>query len=158
MKRKRRYISYGAVIALVLVLSAWFALGLPKPRAYVTSGLVESQEPGIYLPDVFFTVNYTGPGYGNFSYVVTYNSTEGSVRAQRSPVLLSQGYPFTFTLFESWPTNGTLMTRIQVYMNASPSDHRLIYDRTIYLTESGGRYGPVTTDALVVAPYLALLP
>jgi hypothetical protein len=145
LRRKQKYIPYGAVLALVLVLSAWLALSLPSPHAYVTSGLVESQEPGIYLPDVYFMLNYTGPGYGNFSYIVTYNSTDGSVRSQSSPVLLAQGYAFKFTLFESWPRKGTLMTRIQVYMNTPPSGHRLVYDRTIYLTESGGKYGPATT-------------
>lgn len=147
LRKKRGIISYGAVLALVLVLSAWFVLDLPKPHAYVSSGLVESQQPGIYLPDVYFAINYTGPGYGSFTYVITYNSTDGSVRSQSSPVLLSQGYPFTFTLFESWPSSGTLMARVQVYMNAPPSDHMLIYERTIYLTEDGGRYGPATSNA-----------
>lgn len=98
---------------------------------------MEGQDPGIYLPDVFFTVNYTGPGHGNFSYVVTYNTTDGKVRVQHSPLLVSPPYPFTYALFEQWPTNSALSARIQVFVGAPSGGYRLVYDRTIYLTRSG---------------------
>ncbi len=138
MRRRRRALPYAAVATVVLVASAWFVVSLFQTRAYVTSGLVESQRPGIYLPEVYFEVNYTGLGYGSFAYSVAYNTTGGRVLDQSASILVSHEYPFLYTLFEAWPANGTLYVTIQVYRGLSPSGQLPIYQRTVYLTGAGG--------------------
>jgi hypothetical protein len=138
LRRRRRTLAYAAVAAVALVASAWFVTGLFQTNAYVTSGLVESQSPGIYLPEVYFEVNYTGLGDGSFAYTVAYNTTGGNVQEQSASILVSHGYPFLYTLFESWPANGTLYVTIHVYGNPTPSGREQIYQRTVYLTSADG--------------------
>lgn len=120
------------VVALVLALIV-VPEQLSSQRAVFHSGLVESDFPGFYLPAIFFSVNYTGFGFGHYNYVVTYNTTtDGLVHSNRQELTLRPHSPFKYSLFLSqWPHKGSLYVHIEIFQGTN--QNKLAYQRTIFL-------------------------
>jgi hypothetical protein len=100
-----------------------FNISYPAPTTYI---------PGSSPPNLYLQINYTGPGVGSFYYVVTYNSSSGSVVAGQGAVLVSPLSPYTAYFIIGVPTNTIVVANAQVFSN-SASSHSLLFTKSVSL-------------------------
>lgn len=123
-----------AVVAVLVGLSAFgsqsaneeaFAFNIywPSPSNYYS---------GVAPPNVYLRINYTGPNVGNYTYIVTYNSSSGAEIAARGNVLVSRLSPFTAYGLIPVPPGAIVTAKAEVYRGAV-SQHNLIYFKSIQL-------------------------
>ena len=89
--------------------------------------------PGQESPDVYLSINYTGVGYGSFTYVLAYSPGNGSSSVQSGNVLVKADQPFTYYLYLAPPAGAAASLRVQVYRGNSEAPSALVYQRTIGL-------------------------
>jgi hypothetical protein len=134
--RIRMYLPYLVVAAVTtsLVLSAAaayrtndqtfaFSVYWPPPSSYY---------PGASPPNVYLVINYTGPGTGNYTYVIGYESASSFVVVAEGEVMVSNLSPFTAYASVPLPPNSSLVVQAEVYRGAAaPQD--LVYSRSVTL-------------------------
>ena len=121
-----------AVVALTLVSglltttsgsrsSYAFNVYWPAPSSYV---------PGDTPPNVYLQINYTGPGMGNFTYIIYYNSTAGGRVVSQGTVLVSKLSPFTAFAIIPVTVQGGVSATGEIFSN-SPTRGDLVYTKSI---------------------------
>jgi hypothetical protein len=136
-----RLVAVVGPLSLLLLLTVFLAPSLSPGRVSVVSGYVQSDLPGIYLPAVYFLVNYTGLGAAHLYYTVTYNSTSDGPQVQSADILVSAASHFTYYLFLSWPDRGVIAIHIQVCQGQLQPRCAQIFASTLYLRSSQGHAG-----------------
>lgn len=123
----------GAVLVVVAFVSA-LASESQGPALSVRLGTLAepSPFPGETLPNVYFVLNYTGHGIGNYTYVLTYWAG-GVLERQSQNLLLRSHIPFTFYLSDplAGQTNTTL--RLEVYSGPTTSPVDRVYQGSLAL-------------------------
>jgi hypothetical protein len=127
------YVIVAAVLSIVVISAvdsgqssrATFAFNVfwPAPTSYA---------PGVIPPNIFLRINFTGPGVGNYSYSITYDSGSGSIQASQGNVLVSHVSPFTAYLYIPL-SRGTTTSVTAVVYEGSPSEHKILYTKTLEL-------------------------
>ena len=132
--RKLIPVTVAAVVLLVILavaLSSYdqggqsiaFSAYWPPPSTYV---------PGSTPPTAYLEINYTGPGVGNFTYFISYNSSEGTVMSGHGSALVSGLAPFRVFAFIPVPANTVVVARAAVYRGLALPQN-LLYNRSIAL-------------------------
>lgn len=124
------------LVAFVAVLCIGLGLlvssGLSKGPVTVVAGIL-SPPPnfaGADSPNVFFTISYSGAGFGNYTYAISYNSTGGSYSNSEN-VLVRSGTPFTYNLYVPSQAGSVSMVNISVYAGNSQAPSELIFQKTL---------------------------
>ena len=95
----------------------------PAPASYT---------PGTLPPTAYLQINYTGPGVGSYSYLVTYNSTSGTAVAANGTALVAQGAPFRAYVYIAIPANGVVVAHVVVFGTLTHDGH-VMYSKDIGL-------------------------
>ena len=120
-----RYMPAAVIAVVLLAIAASVVAGhskveldvsfqpfFPQPTSYT---------PGVSQSNVLLMINYTGPGTGGYSYVVTYNSSAGTQVAGRGVVSLPGGTSSSaFFLIPIAPT-GTVLAKAQIFKGGEAS-------------------------------------
>ena len=116
-----------AVIAIALIASS------TMQSVTISAGTLSPTMPipGQESPDVYLSINYTGVGFGGFTYVLTYSPGNGSSSTQSGNVLVKAEQPFTYYLYIAPPAGAPATLRVQVYRGGSAAPSALVYDKTI---------------------------
>ena len=125
-----------SVVVGVIILLAFSAAGYffgvresfefkalrPNPSS-VTQGSTPS--------DVFLQINFTSPGTGNFTYIVTYNTSHGEEIAGEGNILVSHLSPATAYFYI--PLNGDpVIVQAEVFKGAATSQN-LVFSKNVTL-------------------------
>jgi hypothetical protein len=86
---------------------------------------------GQELPNVFLRINYTGHGFGNFTYFVSYNITGSRTLIQSGNVLVGPFVPYTYYLLVPHPAQGYSVVKIDVYLGSRNAGSGPVYENTI---------------------------
>jgi hypothetical protein len=131
--RPRRWLPLAVVLVVILLIASnavsslqsnhesfAFNVNWPTPSAYV---------PGTTPPSAYLEINYTGPGEGNYTYTISYNSSSGVVAYQES-ALVSSVAPFRDYIFINTPPNETVVVTVQVF-GGSESQGQLLFTKSV---------------------------
>lgn len=134
-RRARRFVREHATAASAVVVLFCFAAflgalaeGSSKGSVAVTSGVLSPPPsfPGENFPNVYFQINYTGPGDGGYTYTVDCIRA-GVPFTQTGYVLVRSGSPFAYYLYDPPPQQGFGTVSISVYSGASVQPSKLVY-------------------------------
>ena len=82
-------------------------------------------------PNVFFTINYTGIGFGNYTYMISYNTTGGGTYTNFENILVRTGSPFTYYLYVPSQSGSISVVHVDVYRGNSRAAPELIFQKTL---------------------------
>jgi hypothetical protein len=94
----------------------------PSPTAY----------PSSVPPNVALRINYTGHGYGDYAYLITYNTTQGMQTASTGDAYVSPLSPFTAYAWIPVPANSIVVVQAVVY-RGTPTPQNLVFRKTLSL-------------------------
>ena len=107
-----------AIAASVVVSHSKVELGVslqpyfPRPTSYT---------PGVSQSNLLLMINYTGPGTGLYSYLVTYNSSAGTQVAGRGVVSLPSGTSSSVFFLIPIAPAGTVLAQAQIFKGGEAS-------------------------------------
>jgi|GEM_PF-1047503 hypothetical protein len=133
-KRNVNVIGVLGVLVVALVTIYFVAPGTVIGKATFRAGLVSPPpvDEGTLRPEngVYLLINYTGAGYGNYTFVVTYYAS-GMQHTFSQNVRVSHISPFTYYLYLQSPINSTYPVEIEVYKGATLQQSALAYRAVI---------------------------
>ncbi|MDG6898411.1 MAG: hypothetical protein JRN24_01600 [Nitrososphaerota archaeon] len=94
----------------------------PSPMSYT---------PGVEQPNALLTINYTGPGTGDYYFLVTYNSSSGTQIASRGAVALASGTSSSIFLQIPIGSSGTVVTHATVFKGVDASGTAVYSDNLV---------------------------
>ncbi|MDG6910087.1 MAG: hypothetical protein JRN08_06930 [Nitrososphaerota archaeon] len=134
-RRKSRLLTASSALILAAVLGAslysTFSTGTITAGAGVLNGEESFSGPG--GPNVYFWINYSGPGVGMAAYVLTYNVSSGEVLTVRGGVVVRRGAPFTYYLVDSPPPGEIGYVNVAVYSGGTPGPSDLAFNGTVWV-------------------------
>lgn len=98
-----------------------FKVFWPSPSTYT---------PGTTPPAAYLEINYTGPGRGNYTFVITSNLTGTTALLGRGNALVSSLAPFRDYVFVNVSGNAVVLIQARVY-RGSPLPQNLLFAKTI---------------------------
>lgn len=123
-------VAFVAVLCICLGLS--FSNSLTKGPVTVEAGIL-NPPPGFIganSPNIYFTISYSGAGFGNYTYVISYNSTGGPYSNSEN-VLVRSGTTFTYNLYVPTQAGSVSVVNISVYRGNSQTPPSLIFQKTL---------------------------
>lgn len=98
-----------------------FQILWPAPSTYI---------PGTTPPTAYLEINYTGPGTGNYTYVITSNSTGTVAVLGHGNAVVSPLASFRDYVFVSVPPNAVVLLQADVYRGAAVPQN-LLFSKTL---------------------------
>ena len=134
-RRNARLVGTAVVLALVVILAASAYAGYPSGQVTARLGLVTLPPgfPGDEAPNVYFWINYSGPGVHDATYRLSYNDSSGKVDTLDGSVILKPGAPFTYYLADEMAPGQVGFVNVAVFSGAAGPDARLDYNSTIWV-------------------------
>ena len=128
-----RVLGAAVIIALVSVMGYSLYANLSSSSTVVGAEVVFQPQtfPGYNVPDVVLWINYTGPGLGNFTYVVSFNTTGGAMRSYTGYALVGSHMPFADYIYDPSPAHGISVVSIEVYSGRSLTPQNLVYQKAL---------------------------
>jgi hypothetical protein len=117
---------YFIILALVVAI----ALSLQRQtssteRKVIESGLIESGD----RPALYFNLRNIEEKYYNYTYVVTYNSTDGRIETDASTIILPPSETFAYTISLVRPSYGVMVLNLKIY-RLDITNATLLHDQT----------------------------
>ena len=124
--RKITILLYFVILALVVAI----ALSLQRQtssteRKVIESGLIESGD----RPALYFNLRNIEEKYYNYTYVVTYNSTDGKIETDTSTITLPPSQTFAYTISLVRPSYGIIVLNLKIY-RLDITNSTLLHDQT----------------------------
>lgn len=127
-------------VAIVIVVLSVAVLGLinleTTPRVSfafeVNYQPPTSYAPGVVPPNVYLAINFTGPGYGSYSYTITFNDTSGTSVAANGTVVVSHLSPFTAYTYIPVPADGVTVAHARIFRTGG-NQGALVFAKTLIL-------------------------
>ncbi|MEM0118105.1 MAG: hypothetical protein QXV32_06630 [Conexivisphaerales archaeon] len=133
-KKQINAIGIAAVIAVAVATVYLFAPGTVIGKPSISAMLLQPKpinpSTGQLENVVMLIINYTGAGYGNYTYIMTY-SQGGTVHTFSQNIRVSHLSAFTSYLYLSGNVSSV---NISVYKGSNLSSSSLIYSKTVEIS------------------------
>ena len=125
------YLLYLIIIALVIgiIYSLQRQTGSSSESKVIEAGLIESGD----RPAMYFNLRNTGQNYANYTYTVTYNSTDGSMMSYNDSITVPPGRTFQYTISLVRPSQGVMVLNLRIYEGNERTEANLLYGQTWYI-------------------------
>ena len=126
--RKVRLLAYLVIFSLVVGLA--YALQRQGSSSLqnkeLEAGIIESGN----TPALYFNLRNLGQDTANYTYVVSYNSTDRGEVTEGSTVTVPAGKTFSYSISLVRPASGVMVASVRIYGGDYALDARLLYDQS----------------------------